>query len=91
MWHQPPQFPGTCWDGSGGVDGSAYPGYGGCSYVGGGYDGSTAPPPPPPPPYYGMYGGLPSLAAAAPWTAAAAGHSPPSLAGYNTVRLPGIV
>jgi len=90
MWHQPPQFPGTCWDGAAGVDGSAYPGYGGCSYVGGGYDGSTAPPPPPPP-YYGMYGGLPSLAAAAPWTAAAAGHSPPALVGYNTVRLPGIV
>jgi len=55
-------------------DGAA-PGSG--AYVGG-YDGST---PGPAPPYYGMYG-LPSLAAASPWST---GHTP-SL-GYNAVRL----
>jgi len=89
MWHHA-QFAGGCWDGStaaaAGVDSPAYP-YG-CSFGGGGsassgpyvagyHDGAS--PGSAPPPYYGMYG-LPSLAAASPWTT---GHSP-SL-GYTAV------
>jgi len=78
----PPSVYGCSFTGAGGGGGG--PVAGGGSYVVG-YDGSSTPvasgPPPPPPPYYGGMYGLPSLAAAAPWSTC---HSP-SL-GYNAVR-----